>query len=113
MRPRYFIQTFGCQMNAHDSERMAGMLDALGYEPTPEAEAAALRYGPNHEAETAEAWLERWEQGRKRDLQFRTTLSGPHRDDFEFLVRSAAAKDFASEGQQRSLVIALRLAQAA
>jgi tRNA-2-methylthio-N6-dimethylallyladenosine synthase len=37
MKPRYFIQTWGCQMNVHDSERMAGMLDALGYEPTAEA----------------------------------------------------------------------------
>lgn len=34
MKPRYFIQTYGCQMNVHDSERMAGLLDDLGYEPT-------------------------------------------------------------------------------
>jgi tRNA-2-methylthio-N6-dimethylallyladenosine synthase len=27
----YFIRTFGCQMNEHDSERMAGMLEADGY----------------------------------------------------------------------------------
>ncbi len=33
---RYHVTTFGCQMNEHDSERMKGMLDALGY-----AEAAA------------------------------------------------------------------------
>jgi DNA replication and repair protein RecF len=51
--------------------------------------------------------------GRARDAQFRTTLIGPHRDDFSFSVRGTAAKDFASEGQQRSLVLALRLAQAA
>jgi tRNA-2-methylthio-N6-dimethylallyladenosine synthase len=29
---RYHVTTFGCQMNEHDSERMKGMLDALGYE---------------------------------------------------------------------------------
>jgi DNA replication and repair protein RecF len=40
-------------------------------------------------------------------------MIGPHRDDFSFSVRGTAAKDFASEGQQRSLVLALRLAQAA
>jgi tRNA-2-methylthio-N6-dimethylallyladenosine synthase len=28
---RYHLTTFGCQMNEHDSERMKGMLDALGY----------------------------------------------------------------------------------
>ncbi len=56
MKPRYFIQTFGCQMNVHDSERMAGMLDALGYAPTPDAEDAdvilmntcAVRERPEH-----------------------------------------------------------------
>jgi len=31
----YAIRTYGCQMNAHDSERLAGMLEAAGYEPAP------------------------------------------------------------------------------
>jgi tRNA-2-methylthio-N6-dimethylallyladenosine synthase len=30
--PRYHVTTFGCQMNEHDSERMKGMLESLGYE---------------------------------------------------------------------------------
>ena len=30
----YLIETFGCQMNIHDSERMAGLLEQAGYEPT-------------------------------------------------------------------------------
>jgi len=29
---KYFIETMGCQMNVHDSERMAGLLEAAGYE---------------------------------------------------------------------------------
>jgi len=33
---KYLIETFGCQMNFHDSERMAGLLDQAGYEPTSE-----------------------------------------------------------------------------
>ncbi|WP_445548754.1 tRNA (N6-isopentenyl adenosine(37)-C2)-methylthiotransferase MiaB [Frankia sp. CiP1_Cm_nod2] len=34
MSPRsYQVRTFGCQMNVHDSERIAGMLDAAGYVP--------------------------------------------------------------------------------
>jgi tRNA-2-methylthio-N6-dimethylallyladenosine synthase len=36
--PRYHVTTFGCQMNEHDSERMKGMLESLGYE---EADARA------------------------------------------------------------------------
>jgi len=31
---RYLIETFGCQMNFHDSERMAGLLEQAGYEST-------------------------------------------------------------------------------
>ncbi len=31
MARRYFIRTFGCQMNEHDSGRAAGMLETLGY----------------------------------------------------------------------------------
>jgi tRNA-2-methylthio-N6-dimethylallyladenosine synthase len=31
MQKRYHVTTFGCQMNEHDSERMKGMLESLGY----------------------------------------------------------------------------------
>ena len=31
---KYLIETFGCQMNFHDSERMAGLLEQVGYEST-------------------------------------------------------------------------------
>ena len=34
MARKYFIETYGCQMNVHDSERMAGLLDQAGYEAT-------------------------------------------------------------------------------
>ena len=30
---KYFIRTFGCQMNVNDSQKMAGILKSLGYEP--------------------------------------------------------------------------------
>ena len=39
---RYHVTTFGCQMNEHDSERMKGMLDSLGYEEVAERSAADL-----------------------------------------------------------------------
>src|SRR4051794_30346185 len=40
--PRYHVTTFGCQMNEHDSERMKGMLESLGYRESAEAQAADL-----------------------------------------------------------------------
>src|SRR4051812_44000710 len=39
---RYHVTTFGCQMNEHDSERMKGMLESLGYRESQDAEAADL-----------------------------------------------------------------------
>jgi tRNA-2-methylthio-N6-dimethylallyladenosine synthase len=37
---RYHVTTFGCQMNEHDSERMQGMLESLGYEQAPSQDTA-------------------------------------------------------------------------
>jgi tRNA-2-methylthio-N6-dimethylallyladenosine synthase len=34
---KYLIETFGCQMNVHDSERMAGLLEQAGFESTADA----------------------------------------------------------------------------
>ena len=39
---RYHVTTFGCQMNEHDSERMKGMLDSLGYVEAAERDEADL-----------------------------------------------------------------------
>jgi tRNA-2-methylthio-N6-dimethylallyladenosine synthase len=39
---RYHVTTFGCQMNEHDSERMKGMLESLGYSEAPERSDADL-----------------------------------------------------------------------
>ncbi|MBP8257430.1 MAG: DNA replication and repair protein RecF [Opitutaceae bacterium] len=51
-------------------------------------------------------------EGRGRDTRFRTTLTGPHRDDLEITLDGRPAREVASEGQERSLVLGLRLAQA-
>jgi tRNA-2-methylthio-N6-dimethylallyladenosine synthase len=42
VQKRYHLTTFGCQMNEHDSERMKGMLDSLGYTEAPERADADL-----------------------------------------------------------------------
>jgi tRNA-2-methylthio-N6-dimethylallyladenosine synthase len=39
---RYHVTTFGCQMNVHDSERMQGMLESLGYEQAEDRSEADL-----------------------------------------------------------------------
>jgi tRNA-2-methylthio-N6-dimethylallyladenosine synthase len=42
MQKRYHVTTFGCQMNEHDSERMKGMLESLGYLEAPSRSDADL-----------------------------------------------------------------------
>jgi tRNA-2-methylthio-N6-dimethylallyladenosine synthase len=39
---KYFVETFGCQMNFHDSERVAGLLERDGYEAAASVEDADL-----------------------------------------------------------------------
>jgi tRNA-2-methylthio-N6-dimethylallyladenosine synthase len=42
MARTYLVETYGCQMNVHDSERIAGLLDAAGHVPVPEGEQADI-----------------------------------------------------------------------
>ncbi|MFI5336784.1 MAG: DNA replication/repair protein RecF [Opitutales bacterium] len=84
-------------------------------EPAPPvaAESAALVYAPDTAAATREEFAAALLRSRPRDLLLKSTERGPHRDDLEFLLNARPARLFASEGQQRCLVIALRLAQSA
>lgn len=51
-------------------------------------------------------------QSRDRERAFRSTLVGPHRDELQLLLDEKSAAKYASEGQKRSLAIALKMAQA-
>jgi DNA replication and repair protein RecF len=51
-------------------------------------------------------------QSRARELLQRSTLVGPHRDDLIMQLDGRDASQFGSEGQKRSLAVALKMAQA-
>jgi DNA replication and repair protein RecF len=51
-------------------------------------------------------------QSRGRERSYRSTLVGPHRDDLQLLLHEKSAAQFGSEGQKRTLAIALKMAQA-
>jgi len=51
-------------------------------------------------------------QSRARERTFRATVVGPHRDDLQLLQNEQSAAQFGSEGQKRTLAIALKMAQA-
>lgn len=50
-------------------------------------------------------------ESRKRDILYKTATSGCQRDDFEIKINSLSLRQYGSQGQQRSVVIALKLAE--
>ena len=61
--------------------------------------------------ECRNAVLNALRQARAEDIRTGSTSVGPHRDDISFTIGEANAKSFASQGQQRSIVLALKLAE--
>ncbi len=54
----------------------------------------------------------KFENNRQDDIRTGVTNCGPHRDDIEILINDKNAKTFGSQGQQRSAVLSLKLAEA-
>lgn len=51
-------------------------------------------------------------ESRVEDTKNCTTSTGPHRDDIDFLINGLSVKSFGSQGQKRSVVLSLKLAEA-
>ena len=77
---------------------------ALRYEPSPACEGDAAP----HIRERIAAALK---SAQADDVRRGATSVGPHRDDFTFLIAGRDARDFGSQGQQRSCVLAMKLAE--
>lgn len=60
-----------------------------------------------------EEFIENLKKIRKEDMNTLTTSIGPHRDDLEININGISARNFGSQGQKRSVVLALKLAEAA
>lgn len=59
-----------------------------------------------------EGLADRLRELRSEEFARRVTAAGPHRDDFRILIDGNPAAKFGSEGQQRTMAVALKLAQA-
>jgi len=57
------------------------------------------------------SYTEDYKKHRSKELILGTTLIGPHRDDLAIFINDQEARSFASQGQLRSAIAALRLAQ--
>jgi DNA replication and repair protein RecF len=70
-------------------------------------ETLTLNYLPASGPDFRESLL----QARERETRLRQAVVGPHRDELDLRLHGMPAADFASEGQQRTLALALKLAQ--
>ncbi|HJO08270.1 MAG TPA: DNA replication/repair protein RecF [Verrucomicrobiota bacterium] len=71
-------------------------------------EDASIAYAPN----VREDFAVDLAKSKVRELRYRTTLIGPHRDELTLNIDGQSAAQFASEGQKRTFAIALKMAQA-
>ena len=67
-----------------------------------------IEFGPNVDGDFAVALA----TSRNRERAMRTTVVGPHRDDLHLLINGRSSVAFSSEGQKRTLALALKMAQA-
>ncbi len=64
-----------------------------------------------NESDTAGLLREKLEEAKEREKERRVCLAGPHRDDITFKINDRSARHFASQGQNRSIVLSLKTAQ--
>ena len=65
----------------------------------------------NEEELTQEILFNHLKRKRMEDLRYGYTSTGPHRDDLNIQINLLSARDFGSQGQQRSCILALKLAE--
>ncbi len=73
-----------------------------------EKEAHEMRFHPTFSPAT---YLSQLQRSRPREKELGATLSGPHRDDLSLWIEGKEARLFASEGQKKTAIAALRLAE--
>ncbi len=67
-----------------------------------------IKYEPNVKKEDLEQMIKK---SRDRDIRFKQTSCGPHRDDFSFTVNGLDIRKYGSQGQQRTVALSLKLSE--
>ncbi len=91
-----------CERVTENSSEIYGELSSL-------REELGVEYMPSC---AADELAEKLFLARKTDIFSGITSVGPHRDDLDFKINGISARSFGSQGQQRSVAIALKLAEA-
>lgn len=97
--------------------RIAPLAETWHHAISSRRETLTVRYLPNVALENDDpsiiqhAFLERLGERAIAEQGQGTTLVGPHRDEIEFTINQTPARQYGSQGQQRTLVLALKLAE--
>ncbi|MGD1910545.1 MAG: DNA replication/repair protein RecF [Rivularia sp. (in: cyanobacteria)] len=76
-----------------------------------------IKYAPNivlsenNPEQVRQAFLDKIQQRTVAEMHQGTTLVGPHRDEVELIINDTPARQYGSQGQQRTLVLAVKLAE--
>jgi DNA replication and repair protein RecF len=98
-------------------ERLAPLAKKWHASISGKTEVLKIKYAPNvvwledNSEKVQQAFLEKIEQRRPAERNLGTTVVGPHRDEIDLTINDTPAKTYGSQGQQRTLVLALKLAE--
>ena len=97
--------------------RLAPIAQQWHQDISGQVETLSVGYSPNvplqqdDAATIQQAFLEKIQQRAIAEQYQGTSLVGPHRDEIDFLIDQSPARQYGSQGQQRTLVLALKLAE--
>ena len=99
-------------------KKISFLANKFHQEITKEKENIKLTYQSNILKDHAEnissiskAFKDKLEEHKEKEIEFRTTLFGPHRDDFSVYVNGFNVSSYGSQGQQRTIVLSLKLSE--
>ena len=92
----------------HISQILVNVYEAF----SEDKESPVLAYKPDMDCPSISAYEHFFAEQRKKDQIMGSTGRGPHRDDYSISLAIGGAKEYGSDGQQRGLIVALRMAQA-
>lgn len=89
-------------------DKLAGIIREIHAEITDGAEEITVSYDCSTDAEHFEGELAKY---RKQEIRHGMSLVGPHRDDLKFGINGTDLRSYGSQGQHRTAVLSLKLAE--
>ena len=105
------LVSYGCQIiDKRDVfiDELNGIIGKVHNKLTNGKEELEIHYEPDVERNDFEKKLR---ENREKDIRYKITSVGPHRDDFSFIVNGIDIRKYGSQGQQRTAALSLKLAE--